>query len=801
MATGTEQATRTRGFPSALSPRERHALHRRLRPVIPLALAVLSLVSLVLVLLGVEHQTRSALDEFTEIVDPARAAVTTIELTLALERSDVSGFLLTGNPRFAASHADERATRLRAQGRLLPLARRLGGRISSAATTLVDHLQTADATLDSLYDGRLTRRAYTERFDQERVRFAFIIQEAGRVEAAILETAAQRQRAFASAQRVAAMLSSGLAFAAFIALVLLGRLSVGFRSRAIRLDAREHQQTALRETARSLNSAVNIGDAARILAEGALAGTTAVGAIAELARGDALERSIVAGVVVRGLTPKSADVPCDQSLTRRLSASDEGPVETVPEVLLDRIEAPSEVRGNLRGTITPVLFDQRVRGALGVVRPKASALTMSTEDSYLGALIELASLVLRRVDLVSQLRESEERFRQVADNIRGFVWLREPDSLRILYANPAYEEIFGRSRADLYRDGAAFFEGVHPDDRERVASVLPPSPQEPYELEYRVIRPDGEIRWVWSRGFPVRDEHGEILRMAGVTEDITERKLSELEQQQLVERERAARESAEAAHAAAERRREELERVTESRTRLVRGFTHDVKNPLGAADGFLALLDEGVFGKLTDEQLANITRARSSIRRALELIAGTLELARADAAQLELHHVSMDVRETIEEVAHEYGAQAEAKGQEMKTEVASDVSSITSDPSRIRQVVGNLLSNAIKYTPKHGHIDVRVAAAADGRAPAAGDWIVIDVSDTGPGIPADQIDNVFKEFTRLNPESASGAGVGLAISQRLARALGGRITVDSHEGRGSTFSLWLPRDGNTNEDR
>src|SRR5262249_52735506 len=118
----TDRLQPSRGFPSALSPKERSALQRRWRPVIPLALAVLSLVSLVVVLLRVEQQTRASIDEFTSIVDPARAAVTTIELTLALERSDVSGFVLTGDRQFATSHLDERAARTRAQAQLLPLA-------------------------------------------------------------------------------------------------------------------------------------------------------------------------------------------------------------------------------------------------------------------------------------------------------------------------------------------------------------------------------------------------------------------------------------------------------------------------------------------------------------------------------------------------------------------------------------------------------------------------------------------------------------------------------------------------------
>jgi PAS domain S-box-containing protein len=395
---------------------------------------------------------------------------------------------------------------------------------------------------------------------------------------------------------------------------------------------------------------------------------------------------------------------------------------------------------------------------------------------------------------VSELRATEERFRQVADNIRGFVWLRDPDSMQFLYANAAYEQLWGRTRAELYQDPRSWIQGVHPDDREYVLSVLMPPPSEEYELEYRVVRPNGEVRWVWSRGFPVRNEQGEIFRMAGVSEDITERKRVEFELEELVERERNAREASEAAHAAAESRREELERVTESRTRLVRGFTHDVKNPLGAADGFLSLLEEGVFGDLTPEQRDSIGRSRNSIRRALELISGALELARADTAELELSDVVVDVREAIKEVAFEYHAQAEAKGQVLTTDVAPDVPAIRSDPERIRQIIGNLLSNAIKYTPEHGRIGVRVSRADD-RSSSSDCWIVVDVTDNGPGIPSDQMQKLFQEFARFNPTVAGGAGVGLAISQQLARALGGRITAESQEGVGSRFSLWLPRSG------
>ncbi|HEY9225767.1 MAG TPA: ATP-binding protein, partial [Gemmatimonadaceae bacterium] len=554
------------------------------------------------------------------------------------------------------------------------------------------------------------------------------------------------------------------AVGACIALALVARLATGFQRRALRLDAREQQQAALREVARALNASVNLAESATIVAEGALAATVAIAAIVELSGESDPDRVLSMGAAVRGRPPQTTNVPFDQSLTRMMDGSD-GAVEVGADTILDRVNMPAFLRRELlHGTIVPVVSNGRVRGALAVVRPVTHARTTQAEDSYLGALMELASSMLWRVELVSQLRASEERFRQVADNIRGWVWLVTPDTSRFLYASPVYEEIWGRSRASLYRDPRSWIEGIHPDDRARVLALLPPAPPKPFEVQYRVVRPDGQVRWVWSRGFPVRDEHGTIYRMAGVTVDVTEQKEEELAR----------------------------ERLIESRARLVRGFTHDVKNPLGAADGFLALLEDGIFGKLTDEQAGSVSRARASIHRALELVSGALELARTDLGQLELHHEIVDLRRAIQEVTFEYHGQAEAKQQTLTADVAADVPGITSDATRIRQIVANLLSNAIKYTPEHGRIDVRISLA-DERDGVPGEWVAVAVSDTGQGIAEDQLPKLFQEFTRLHPEVA-GVGLGLAISQRLAHALGGSITVKSRVGEGSTFTLWLPRD-------
>lgn len=241
----------------------------------------------------------------------------------------------------------------------------------------------------------------------------------------------------------------------------------------------------------------------------------------------------------------------------------------------------------------------------------------------------------------------------------------------------------------------------------------------------------------------------------------------------------------------AERRRSEIEQITESRARLVRGFSHDLKNPLGAADGHAALLDDGILGPLAPRQHQSVARIRASIRSALALIEDLLEHAHAEAGQIHVEPAPTDVREVAETLAGEYRAQAETAGLTMDTELPHEFPVVNSDPSRVRQILGNLISNAIKYNRRGGRIVIRVAVRERGDDPG-GEWIAVDVSDTGVGIPEEKRHLLFQEFSRLEPGTGHGAGLGLAISQKISRALGGEITVQSVVGQGSTFTLWLP---------
>ncbi len=242
----------------------------------------------------------------------------------------------------------------------------------------------------------------------------------------------------------------------------------------------------------------------------------------------------------------------------------------------------------------------------------------------------------------------------------------------------------------------------------------------------------------------------------------------------------------------AERGRLALSRATEAKAGLMRGVTHDLKNPLGAASGYAQLLEEGLVGPLTSDQRDRVVRIRRLVLSALDTINDLVELSRAEEGQLHIARATTDVAHLVPEVVADYQAAAQAAKLQMSSDSAVEHASVQTDPKRVRQILGNLLSNAIKYTPAGGTVHVRLEPKTQARP---GEWYAIEVRDTGPGIPEAHREDIFVEFYRL-PDAhtiANGTGIGLAISRRLARLLGGDLTLEQTSGAGAAFTLWLPR--------
>lgn len=121
------------------------------------------------------------------------------------------------------------------------------------------------------------------------------------------------------------------------------------------------------------------------------------------------------------------------------------------------------------------------------------------------------------------LRERERLVRELVEHIREVFWLTTPDKESMLYISPGYEEIWGRTRRQLYQHPKSWLDAIHPEDRDRVRGALPRQARGEYDVEYRIVRPDGEVRCIRDRAFPIRDEQGQVQRIAGIAEDITDR--------------------------------------------------------------------------------------------------------------------------------------------------------------------------------------------------------------------------------------------------------------------------------------
>ncbi|OGK79675.1 MAG: hypothetical protein A2X52_04825 [Candidatus Rokubacteria bacterium GWC2_70_16] len=381
--------------------------------------------------------------------------------------------------------------------------------------------------------------------------------------------------------------------------------------------------------------------------------------------------------------------------------------------------------------------------------------------------------ITERIRAEQRLRESEERFRQLAEHIREVFWLKTVDGSRILYVNPAWEEIWGRSCQSLYAEPSSFLETVHPADRERVRAALPGQAAGEYDHEFRIVRPDGAIRWIWARAFPVRDERGEVYRIAGCSEDITERKTAE----------EALRESTEQLRQA---------QKMEAMGRLAGGIAHDFNNLLTVILGRAELLLARLGG---EETLArDVTLMKKTAERAAALTRQLLAFSRQQMLQPKIIDLRAIVAETAAMLRPLIGEHIE-----LHLEAAPHPCPVMADPGQLEQVLMNLALNARDAMPGGGQLTIETAAVELGEeyarrhlAIAPGPYVMLAVSDTGTGMDAETRARIFEPFFTTK-EQGKGTGLGLATVYGIVKQSGGSIWVYSEPGHGTSFKVYLPR--------
>jgi len=233
----------------------------------------------------------------------------------------------------------------------------------------------------------------------------------------------------------------------------------------------------------------------------------------------------------------------------------------------------------------------------------------------------------------------------------------------------------------------------------------------------------------------------------------------------------------------------QLEHASALKSQFLANMSHEFRTPLNAILGYTSMLLQGVFGPLTDEQKKSLGRVDTSGRHLLTLINDILDISRIEAGKMPVHLAEFPVPELIAEVMAEVDPIISRTGLTVLKELALDLPPLNSDRAKVKQIVLNLLTNALKFTPAGS---VTVAAAWE----ANRDRLLVAVADTGIGIAPEDQAKIFDDFSQADnsPTRAyGGAGLGLAISRRLASMLGGQIRVESALGKGSTFTLVLPR--------
>ena len=234
--------------------------------------------------------------------------------------------------------------------------------------------------------------------------------------------------------------------------------------------------------------------------------------------------------------------------------------------------------------------------------------------------------------------------------------------------------------------------------------------------------------------------------------------------------------------------RREAEAASRAKGQFLAVMSHELRTPLNAILGYSELVEMGVHGPVSDAQREAMARIRRSGQHLLSLVNNVLNLERSEVGGLETEFATLPVAQLFEDADALCRPQAEAKGITLSVEAPPPTLSVLGEREKAGQVLANLLSNAVKFTPSGGRISVTYRADVES--------VDLCVTDTGLGIPADSIDRIFEPFVQLDSgltRRAEGAGLGLAISRRLARLMGGDLTVESERGRGSTFTLSLVR--------
>ena len=372
-------------------------------------------------------------------------------------------------------------------------------------------------------------------------------------------------------------------------------------------------------------------------------------------------------------------------------------------------------------------------------------------------------------------------FAALAENVRDYaIFLMDTEGIITFWGEGARlikwwttEEAEGGHLRLLYPDGGS-------EDGTADAHLQEAAEQGEYTGEGHRVRSDCSTFWAGVTLTALRDPRDRLIGFAKVTRDLTARRATEAAR-------RAAFEAA--------------EQASRLKTVFLATMSHEIRTPLNAIMAYTDLLGMDIGGSLTDVQHEQLRKIRTSSQHLLGIVEDVLDVSRMEAGRIAVGRERLRVGTVISQAISLVEPQAGVRGVEIVDAVSGSSADhwCWADEERARQILVNLLSNAIKFTDRGGRITVSAGTAAepprDARLEGEGPWVYVRVEDTGQGIPPERMEAIFEPFVQVDmnlTRQHGGAGLGLAISRRLARLMGGDVTVRSDVGIGSSFFLWFP---------
>lgn len=400
------------------------------------------------------------------------------------------------------------------------------------------------------------------------------------------------------------------------------------------------------------------------------------------------------------------------------------------------------------------------------VEPNTEVGQIATEYNHV--LERVHQEIAERERAADALRRAEEKYRSIFENAVEGIFQTSPEG-RYLSVNPALARIYGYDNADDLMHGVneirtqLYVEANRRDDFVRLIEECDVI----HDFQSEVRRKDGSKVWISENARAIRNEQGQVLYYEGTVEDITERrKLLEWQ--------------AQTAAADASNR---------AKSTFLAKMSHEIRTPLNGVIGMLELLAGTGLGQKQDRY---VRIAKSSADSLLSLINDILDFTKIEAGKLELEQTDFHLPSLLEDITEMFSHRAESKGLELSCHVLCDVPPVVAgDPERVRQVIVNLLGNALKFTER-GSISIKANLVE-----ATNDCTVIRIAvrDTGVGIPLDRQHRLFEAFQQADASITrkyGGTGLGLAICKQLVELMGGKASLESREGEGSTFSMIIP---------